>query len=337
MPALLGGLGNYMLPVLIGSPDMAKDTKYNLNFLKTKYFLYFFYLLHSYKFNNLILPISNYVLNNNNRKEINKNLGSYLAGLIEGDGYISITNQNRVILGITFNITDRPLAEKLLNCLGKGSIVSRKTQSIELRISSKKSLSNVINIINGKFRTPKIDQLYKLIDWMNKKYSVKILKLPIDNSPLTNNSWLAGFIDADGSFYIRYSQKQIICKFSLEQRMIYPKTLESYYTILNKIAIFLNIKLSTRTRLNYKNSYYIIRVVNQNSIKILIDYLNKHFLLSSKYLDFLDWERAFRVIVEKKHLTEEGKHIIFSAKNNMNDKRSCFNWDHLNSLECREI
>ena len=130
---------------------------------------------------------------------------------------------------------------------------------------------NIVNIINGKFRTPKIDQLYNLIDWINEKYLVKIPKMPLDNSPLIINSRLAGFIDADGSFYIRYSRKQIICKFSLEQRMVYPKTQESYYTILNKIAIFFNIKLNTRTRINYKNSYYIIRVENQNSIKILIN------------------------------------------------------------------
>lgn len=30
-------------------------------------------------------------------KEVN--LGSYLAGLLEGDGYLSITNENRVIIG----------------------------------------------------------------------------------------------------------------------------------------------------------------------------------------------------------------------------------------------
>jgi hypothetical protein len=59
-------------------------------------------------------------------KDKDNYLGYYLAGLIEGDGYISITNKNRVILGITFNIKDRPLAEKLLSLIGKGTIVKRK-------------------------------------------------------------------------------------------------------------------------------------------------------------------------------------------------------------------
>jgi hypothetical protein len=70
--------------------------------------------------------------------------------------------------------------------------------------------------------------------------------------------------------------------------MIYPKTNESYKFILDQISLFLNVKLAIRNRLNYKNSYFIIKVENQNSIKILINYLTNNKLLSSKYLDFLE-------------------------------------------------
>jgi hypothetical protein len=52
---------------------------------------------------------------------------------------------------------------------------------------------------------------------------MNIVALPISTSPLNKNAWLAGFIESDGGFYIRHSIKQIICKFSLEQRMLYPK------------------------------------------------------------------------------------------------------------------
>lgn len=92
----------------------------------------------------------------------------YLTGLIEGDGYISILKGNRVIVGITFNIKDKPLADKLLKYIGSGSIQRRKTNSVELRFAAFKSLKIIVNLINGKFRTPKIDQLHTLIDWMNK-------------------------------------------------------------------------------------------------------------------------------------------------------------------------
>ena len=259
-------------------------------------------------------------------------LAHYLAGLIEGDGYISITKEDRVILGITFNLKDKPLAEKLLSYLGKGFIAKRKTNCIELRFSHKQTLCKIIELINGKFRTPKIDQLYKLIDWMNKKHSMDISKLPLNDSPILNDSWLSGFIDADGCFYIRNSLKQIICKFNLEQRMIYPKTNENYNLILNKICLALNVKLHIRERINKKNSYYIIRLENHNAIKLLIGYLDIYPLLSSKHLDFLSWKIVFNEIINKNHMTVEGRKLVSLQKSQMNSSRTYFNWDHLNKL-----
>jgi hypothetical protein len=46
----------------------------------------------------------------------------------------------------------------------------------------------IVNLINGKMRTPKIYALYNLIDWLNNKnQSLNIIKKGIDNSPLIVN------------------------------------------------------------------------------------------------------------------------------------------------------
>jgi hypothetical protein len=68
------------------------------------------------------------------------------------------------MFGISFNKKEIPLAKKILEYFKIGHIVVRKNNSIELRITSIKSLLMVIDLINGKLRTPKIDQLHKLID-----------------------------------------------------------------------------------------------------------------------------------------------------------------------------
>jgi hypothetical protein len=52
------------------------------------------------------------------------NLGSYLAGLFEGDGHISISKPDakykNLSLSITFHLKDLPLAERLKDVTGFG-------------------------------------------------------------------------------------------------------------------------------------------------------------------------------------------------------------------------
>ena len=59
-------------------------------------------------------------------------------------------------------------------------------------------------------RTPKIVQLYKLIDLIGTKGENPTIlpKLPLDNTPLNSNAWLSGFIEAYGSFNVRVSQNK---------------------------------------------------------------------------------------------------------------------------------
>lgn len=283
----------------------------------------------------------------------------YLAGLFEGDGYITVyTNttkrQRNPVFAITFNIKDKPLAIKILSFFNLGHISNRKSNSVEMRITSVKDLILLVHFINGKLRTPKIDQLYNLIDWLNHNHSCSIVKLPLDNSPLSSNAWLSGFFDADSFFYIGISPSKTICKFRFQrQRIIYPspravgagrtQTNQSLYSpetfkvsgqenSLLQITSFFQVKLYTRYRISIDKHYFIIRIESQHSAQLLVNYLDKFSLFSSKYLDFLSWKRALSLIINKNHKTDKGQKIIANLKNNMNNKRTKFNWDHLNNL-----
>lgn len=67
----------------------------------------------------------------------------------------------------------------------------------------------------------------------------------------------------------------------------------------------------------------------------MVNYFNKFPLFSSKYLDFLSWAEAQKLITNKLHLTKngpEGLDRIKSLKNTMNNNRSVFSWEHLNDF-----
>ena len=57
-------------------------------------------------------------------------------------------------------------------------------------------------------RTPKINALYRLIDWVNGHsgpQDTTIPKLPLNTDPIESNAWLAGFIEGEGCFQVRAS------------------------------------------------------------------------------------------------------------------------------------
>ena len=45
--------------------------------------------------------------------------------------------------------------------------------------------------------------------WINKNYNYNIPINSVDTSSLNSNGWLSGFIDADGGFKVRYTEKRI--------------------------------------------------------------------------------------------------------------------------------
>jgi len=120
--------------------------------------------------------------------------GFYLAGLIEGDGHFNKQNQ----LIITFHEKDISLAYFLKSYIKFGHVSKIKDKAAIIYIITRRvGILKVLNLINGKMRTDsKWNQVKNNItyefDW-----------LPLDKSPLKDNWWLAGFIDADGSFQIK--------------------------------------------------------------------------------------------------------------------------------------
>jgi len=286
---------------------------------------------------------------------INCSLASYLAGLIEGDGYIGTQEPKKnakVVSGpkiiIAFNINDRPLAEKLCYELKVGKIIDReKAGHVLLQILAKEEVLKIINLINGYMRTPKIEALHRAIHWINKRDNTSIPCLGLDLSPLDSNSWLAGFTDADGNFSISVNDRKkngvflrtsVQTFFRIEVKQNYSREVtqaqggSSYFNILTEIAHFFTVNLYTRTRKTEDKVYYAFMAVahNSRSHEIVRKYFDRFPLYSSKYLAYKDW-----CLVQDLHrgnLTKEKLDKIKIIKNNFNSKRKVYDFSHLDSL-----
>jgi hypothetical protein len=125
MPSLVGGFGNYFLPIHVGSPDYFK----NLNKLIPSYYL----IVNNknyYRYNYSSLTISRNTCKSEGKDKNKDNiykfnfLGPYLAGLFEGDGHLNLFkiysngNKSYPYIAITFVKKDFPLITKLLELFG---------------------------------------------------------------------------------------------------------------------------------------------------------------------------------------------------------------------------
>lgn len=281
--------------------------------------------------------------------------GSYLAGLIEGDGSINVPtyirdsrNRKRYpSIRICFNIKDKKVVEHLQFIFGGTYWINKNKTYIIYSIQKHNELVNIVNLINGYFRTPKIEALKRLIDFFNENLKEKdneiIIFKGLDQSPIDSNGWLAGFSDSDGNFNINISKRKgtnnirIQLSFRIEQKEQIKKYVSnqlggaSYYNICFKIANYFNVSLYNRIRkLNNKEfSIYLITAHNSKSHDLVISYFEKYPLLSSKYLNFIDWSTIHFMRKGKKYISEEELIKCINIKNRFNNKRINFNWDHL--------
>lgn len=275
--------------------------------------------------------------------EFDSRFASYLAGLIEGDGTLIVPKKERSPKGnlyypsiqIVFDIRDFPLASMLQSKLNHGSISRKKgTNAYIFTINKFEGIIHIVNIINGYMRTPKIYALYRLIDWLNLRFNLNIEKKNKDLSNINSNSWLAGFIDADGHFSVRTSlgsnYPKIECKFELSQRQNDHNN-ENNYEYLSFIADLLSTKVK-EIRVDNPKPEYRVRTTSLKGNLLLVNYLVKYPLFSSKYLNYKDWRKVLTYFEAKNHTNPESIKTIIEIKLQMNNQRTEFKWDHLGTF-----
>lgn len=95
-----------------------------------------------------------------------------------------------------------------------------------------------------------------------------------------NNSWLYGFTEAEGSFYlVKKSSSRIVHAFGITQKL--------YFIVLEAIRLILNFK----TPVAKKKTHFSIDTTNNNTILNIKNYYNNN-LISLKKVEFKIWVRA---------------------------------------------
>ena len=179
-------------------------------------------------------------------------------------------------------------------------------------------------------RGPKYYQLLLLMEYLNNKFpDLNLEGLGFSKTPLQEDSWLAGFIEADGSFQVRTSLRSKYSRISLSFELVQSRITRygySMFDVMNQISVFLGVNVN-EIRSDRKHPQYRLRTSSLKTNLHLRDYLVKHPLRGTKYLDFQDWCKVLYYFEQGTHM--ENKASIVEIKSQMNQQRNIFNCDHL--------
>lgn len=235
-------------------------------------------------------------------------LGSYLAGLIEGDGSIYTPKiiegqegkKRYPTIKITFHINDLVQAEGLINLQEGGKIHNPKGKNyIEQSFQNKKDILKIINLITPYMRTPKIKALMVIRCFYGQDNS----EVRIDNSSLGSNAWFTGFFDADGNLYFEFKRNLntgVATRLKLYGRL--TQVNKVYYNeadcndlsaLMNSIGDFFSATVTYTKR--GKSTGYEVRTNSKASTGFLIDYFNMYPMMTYKTRQMEKFKQVYAI------------------------------------------
>ena len=214
-----------------------------------------------------------------NEKQFNKYFIEWFIGFSEGDGCFYIT-RGKSFFSIHLHIVDLPLLVEIKTQLNMGSISIGKKSAL-FTIKAYEEIKTLINLFNGKIYLCKRKKQFIL--WaknFDNKYKMGFDAKDYTFVPCLQHNWLAGFIDAEGSFIVTVSKRKTREEMIIGQRIVLgQKDAEKEFTFLSNM-------LDGYTEKQKGDDRLVIHYSNSNKI---LHYLNHHPLYSVKAKSYSKW------------------------------------------------
>nr|YP_003204914.1 endonuclease [Millerozyma farinosa]CAY39284.1 Endonuclease, COX1 group I intron encoded [Millerozyma farinosa] len=253
----------------------------------------------------------------------------WFIGFVEGNGAIqSYSNNSKVRFVLTQKESN--ILYLIKNNLNMGTVKhfpssksNNKNDFYRLMVDDPSHILLLTYLFNGNLAlNHRINQLSLWINILNKKFinhNIIFMNKPVNIT--LNDSWLAGFTDAEGYFNtsITYNDKY---KFSHIMKMRYILD-QNDEIMLNKMRNLFNVgKVTFRQKTNFTYRY---TMTGLKSMDKVILYFDKNTLYSKKSMSYKKWKEMYMKIKNKEHLTEKGMEEIKKMKKQINMNNSMSN------------
>jgi len=233
-----------------------------------------------------------------------------LVGLIEGDGWFSISKKGKYLmyeLGIEMSIRDVQLIHKIKDMLGVGTVYFRdkedRSKTVILRVRNKSHLCTIILPIFDKYpllSNKQYDYLrFKDAILKGLKYSEELDNYTRPTTPLNSaeyitnvyyfSAWLVGFIEAEGCFSV----------YTPSSRLVKVASFDIAQTNGENLIFAISKYLSFTQKIHQdKTNCFKLKVTSARSVENIVKFLHKApvKLQGYKRLQYLLWLKELRHI-----------------------------------------
>ena len=272
------------------------------------------------------------------RKQPSPEFLTWFIGFSEGDGSFVKTKRGDLHFVITQDTRDKQVLDFIQKELNFGKVIVQGKTTSRFIVQDKLGLYLISLIFNGNIRTPdklkSFNEFLKVLNISIKKsrgHALKTLKefglttdvyqiieLKLNTKEISlNNSWLIGFADAEGCFYVGFSLKTnsyALC-FDLAQ-----KGKDSKEIVLDKLFQLFKVGKVSK---HYHDNIWQYRVNGLADTLVIINYfdsLNFTFL-TKKAASYLLWKQIRNSISQKRHLDPLQRQKLISLSKTVNKSK----------------
>ena len=234
----------------------------------------------------------------NNNDKISDDWLTWFIGFSEGDGAFLTGKDKRLRFVLTQK--EKYILNHIHETLGIGRVRTYGNFS-RYHVDDKKDMLTLIALFNGNLVLDKRKiQVKKWLDTIN------LVQKNNKVVALLNNSWLSGFIDAEGSFNVTlFKRKAMALGYQVKLRFMIDQkdSLDNMIYIKDQLNLFL-----THRKLKKGTVGTMHRIESNSIVKVplIIQYLNIFRLKSKKKESFYKWVTVYELVKNKAHLTEKG-------------------------------
>lgn len=230
---------------------------------------------------------------------IDSELGHFLAGLLDGGGHIS--KQGHLL--ILFHEKDISVAYFFKKVLNHGNIGKVEGYyAYNFKCVNSQGLQKIAKLILGKLKRS------KSVKQFNNYLKITSQSTKPNIYCLFKNHWLAGFIQAGGSFVIKILRRLN----KIESRMIVQINKKDYL-LLKQIQYTLSGYIACRQ----PSRSYCYSSLNFLNVTKLIDYLDKYQVMGATLTAYWLWRKAYLILQNNKYYEHIGIYKLIRLKKSL--------------------